>query len=109
MQVSIQGSRERSDADAKIAQFRSQSDMQRETLRQTSEDQRQREREQGQMARSGIQQESEDRRKAAELTSREHINTQDNQTALAIAEAETLSKDHIAVETGTGINPNPSN
>ncbi|WP_455363585.1 hypothetical protein [[Eubacterium] cellulosolvens] len=47
----------------------------------------------------------DDQRTAAELASREKINTDDNLTALAIAEAEIESGEKVAVETGTGINP----
>ena len=47
----------------------------------------------------------DDRRTAAQLQSREKINTDDNLTALAIAEAEIESGEKVAVKTGTGINP----
>jgi hypothetical protein len=47
----------------------------------------------------------DDRRTAAQLSSREQINKEDNLTALAIAEAEIESGEKVAVETGTGINP----
>lgn len=109
IQASMQGSQQRTQAEAQIAQFRSRSDMEREQMRQTAENERLRQREQGQMARTGVQQQAENARKAQELQTRERINTQDNQTALTIAEAETLSQEHVDVETGTGINPNPSN
>lgn len=109
MQASAQGSRERAQSEAQLVQFETQADLQREQTRQTAEDQRSKLREQGQMARTGIQEEAENRRKQADLTTRERINTQDNQTALTIAEAETLSQENVTVETGTGINPNPSN
>jgi hypothetical protein len=46
-----------------------------------------------------------DQRTAAELSSREQINKEDNLTALAIAEAEIESGEKVSVETGTGINP----
>lgn len=49
----------------------------------------------------------EDRRAQMEVDSRERINTQDNMTALTIAQAETTSKERVAVSKGTGINPNP--
>ena len=47
----------------------------------------------------------DDQRTAAELSSREQINKEDNLTALAIAEAEIESGEKVSVETGTGINP----
>lgn len=54
-----------------------------------------------------FRQRSEDQRKAAELVSREAINESDNQTAMNLAAAEIASGEHVAVSTGTGINPNP--
>ena len=41
----------------------------------------------------------------AELTSREAINTQDNDTALRISSAEILAGGRSNLSTGTGINP----
>jgi len=57
--------------------------------------------------REASQQENENARNTAELAARERMNTADNVTALTIAEAETLADTKAAVETGTGINPNP--
>lgn len=54
-----------------------------------------------------MQQEAEDRRKAAELTTREKMNTQDNITAMELAKLEVATGEKFAVSTGTGINPNP--
>lgn len=50
---------------------------------------------------------NENVRKAAELEAKERMNTADNTTALTIAEAETLSNNKAAVETGSGLNPSP--
>ncbi len=47
----------------------------------------------------------DDNRTAANIASQEKINTEDNLTALAIAEAEIESGENVSVETGTGINP----
>jgi hypothetical protein len=52
-----------------------------------------------------VTEQSESERKAAEIESREKINTQDNLTALSIAEAEIESGERVAVEKGTSINP----
>lgn len=52
-------------------------------------------------------QQSEDARKAAELQARMAMNTQDNATAMQLAQAEIASGERVAVSTGTGINPNP--
>jgi len=49
----------------------------------------------------------EDARKAAELEAKITINTQDNATAMQLAAAEIASNDRLALENGTGINPNP--
>ena len=35
------------------------------------------------------------------------MNTQDNATAMQLAAAEIATGERVAVETGTGINPNP--
>ena len=52
-------------------------------------------------------QRAEDARKAAELQTRLTMNTEDNETAMRLAEAEIATGERIAVSTGTGINPNP--
>jgi len=48
---------------------------------------------------------AEDRRAQAEMAARQQMNTQDNQTAMQIANLEAVSGEDIAVSTGTGINP----
>jgi hypothetical protein len=50
-------------------------------------------------------QEGEDRRSAAEIAARAASNTQDNATALQIAEMDMLTGHRSSVSTGTGINP----
>ena len=52
-------------------------------------------------------QQAEDQRTLAELQARIQMNTDDNRTAMLLAQAEIASGEHIAVSTGTGINPNP--
>jgi chaperonin GroES len=52
-------------------------------------------------------QDREDARKAAELQAKVAMNTQDNATAMQLAAAEIATGERVAVETGTGINPNP--
>ena len=54
---------------------------------------------------SAARQAAEDRRAQAELASRQQMNTEDNQTAMEIANLEATSGERIAVSTGTGINP----
>jgi hypothetical protein len=73
-----------------------EADFAREQMRVEAEAQREAER-----------QASEDQRTAAEITSRERINTQDNDTAMRISSAEILTGDRSNLSTGTGINPNP--
>lgn len=52
-------------------------------------------------------QQAEDARTQAELQARMAMNTQDNTTAMQLAQAEIASGERVAVSTGTGINPNP--
>jgi hypothetical protein len=54
-----------------------------------------------------IKQQAEDQRLAAELETRERINTADNDTAKLLAAAEMATGEKVAVSTGSGINPNP--
>jgi hypothetical protein len=54
-----------------------------------------------------IKQAGEDQRLAAELTTRERMNTADNDTAKLLAAAEMATGEKVAVSTGAGINPNP--
>jgi len=62
---------------------------------------------QAEMQRELMRQQAENERKAAELQSREAMNTSDNETAKLPAAAELETGEDIAVSTGTGINPNP--
>ena len=50
---------------------------------------------------------AENERAAADLASRERMNTADNDTAKLLAAAEMATGEKVAVSTGTGINPNP--
>lgn len=52
-------------------------------------------------------QDREDARKAADLQAKITMNTQDNTTAMELAAAEIASGERVAVQNGTGINPNP--
>lgn len=54
-----------------------------------------------------LRQASEDARKAAELATRELVNTQDNETAKLLASWEMAFGEKTALSTGTGVNPNP--
>jgi hypothetical protein len=94
-------------ADAQRDAQRSQADVQRDAMKQAAEDKRAAMTQQQLTMREGVKQEHEDARQDSDLAARERMNTADNVTALTIAEAETLSDNKAAVETGTGINPNP--
>jgi hypothetical protein len=54
-----------------------------------------------------IKQQAENERTAAELETRERMNTADNDTAKLLAAAEMATGEKVAYSTGTGINPNP--
>lgn len=54
-----------------------------------------------------LQQRAEDARKAAELATRELMNTADNETAKQLAAWEMAFSEKTALTTGTGLNPNP--
>ncbi len=62
---------------------------------------------QARMASDQQRQEAETQRKTAELQVRQAMNTQDNLTALELAQLEVETGERIAVSTGTGINPQP--
>ena len=59
------------------------------------------------MASDQQRQEAETQRKMAELQVRQAMNTQDNLTAMELAQLEVETGERIAVSTGTGINPQP--
>jgi chaperonin GroES len=62
---------------------------------------------QARMAADQQRQEAETQRKMAELQVRQAMNTQDNLTAMELAQLEVETGERIAVSTGTGINPQP--
>jgi hypothetical protein len=86
---------------------KAQSDAQRDAQKAAADTQRQEKMQQQLTMRQASQDQSEMQRTQLEQASRERMNTADNVTALTIAEAETLNDNKTAVETGTGINPNP--
>lgn len=86
---------------------KSQSEIQRDALKAAADEKQQQAMQQQLTVRAASQDQSEMQRTQVEQASRERMNTADNVTALTIAEAETLSDNKAAVETGTGINPNP--
>jgi hypothetical protein len=94
-------------ADAQRDAKKTQGDMQRDAMKAQADMRKQEKMQQQLTMRQASQDESEMQRSQMEQASRERMNTADNVTALTIAEAETLSDNKAAVETGTGINPNP--
>lgn len=62
---------------------------------------------QARIAIAAQQQQAEDARQREDLDVRLRMNTDDNATAMQIAAAEIASGEHVALKTGTGINPNP--
>jgi hypothetical protein len=120
---------QKAELQAKTAEKKMAADAQKTTMQLEADAQREREREASEMRKQAQQQQAKERqdsfnqqqltmreaseqsaenvRKGAEIESRERMNTADNATALAIAEAETLSSEKVDVETGTGINPTP--
>jgi len=92
---------------AALAQ-RAQADQQRLALQQQTEAQKAADRQQERaerMRQEEVRQMAENERTAAEIASRERMNTADNDTAMRLAAAEIMSGEKIAVSTGTGINP----
>ena len=67
----------------------------------------QRENEQLKAQMEQMRQEREDARTRAEIQARMAMNTEDNNTARDLAMVEAATGERIAVENGTGINPNP--
>lgn len=94
-------------ATAQETEKKRQFDMAKDQQRQQANAQHDQVTQQGLAMREAHAEQSENVRKAAELEARERMNTADNVTALTIVEAETLSNNKSAVETGTGLNPTP--
>ena len=59
------------------------------------------------LEREALRQRSEDQRTQYETQARVSMNTADNDTAMRLAAAEIATGERIALTTGTGINPNP--
>ena len=55
--------------------------------------------------REQMRQDAEDQRTAIDVKARMAMNTADNETAMRLAAAEIATGEHVAVSTGTGINP----
>jgi hypothetical protein len=57
------------------------------------------------LAREQIRQQGDDQRTAADLATRERMNSADNQTAMNLAQLEIATGEKFSVSTGTGVNP----
>ena len=100
------------DAQFRQAQLQMQAQMQQAKMAMEAQQQQaqmfaQQQAMQAEQAREAARIEAENARKQAELAVREKMNTQDNLTAMQLAELELASGEKFAVSTGTGINPQP--
>ena len=86
-----------------LEQAKLQQDSQIEQAKLASKENENREKLQAQEMREA----AENERAAAEISSRERMNSADNETAMLLAAAELATGEKVAVSTGTGINPNP--
>lgn len=89
------------DPNVAVAQIRSSDAARKAQADQAKEAQIQ----QAETQRTQLAQDQENQRKAAELASKERINTQDNATAMTIAHAELSSGERVGLKDGHGINP----
>ena len=94
-------------AQTQISTQMEQAKMQSESQMRMAQLQFQMQQLQAEMEREQMRQMGEDQRKQAELAVREKMNTQDNLTAMQLAELEAVTGEKFAVSTGTGINPQP--
>lgn len=115
----LQAQQQKDSQDAQLRQQESQQDAQTEQQRLQLEAQKLQQQQvddqaDGQMAAAKLQadvqiaeqdRQAEDQRTAFEVEARRSMNQEDNQTAMALAQAEIESGERFAVSTGTGINP----
>jgi hypothetical protein len=103
-EIQKQALAQRSQTDAERLKIEQQKLMQKQAADQMGMQEKERAR-QLELERERIRQMSEDQRTAAELQIRERMNAADNQTAMDLAQLELLSGEKFSVSTGTGINP----
>ena len=106
MQMQAQRDQQRSAIDAQKLQLTAQ-DAQQKAQMDAAKLQLDAQQMQARMAADQQRQEAETQRKMAELQVRQAMNTQDNLTAMELAQLEVETGERIAVSTGTGINPQP--
>ncbi len=106
MQAQAQRDQQRAAIDAQKLQLTAQ-DAQQQAQLDAAKLQLDAQQMQQRMAADQQRQEGETQRKMAELQVRQAMNTQDNLTAMELAQLEVETGERIAVSTGTGINPQP--
>ena len=106
MQMQTQRDQQRAAIDAQKLQLTAQ-DAQQKAQLDAAKLQLDAQQMQQRMAADQQRQEGETQRKMAELQVRQAMNTQDNLTAMELAQLEVETGERIAVSTGTGINPQP--
>jgi chaperonin GroES len=106
MQAQAQRDQQRAAMDAQKLQLTAQ-DAQQKAQMDAAKLQLDAQQMQARMASDQQRQEAETQRKMAELQVRQAMNTQDNLTAMELAQLEVETGERIAVSTGTGINPQP--
>lgn len=86
-------------------QGKARSAMQTAAMKEQGAERRDARKQEAENRRVQIKEVAENERTAAEIESREEMNTQDNTTAMTIASAEIESGERVEVSTGKGINP----
>lgn len=94
-------------AAVKTTEMRIQGDMQKTNLIQDRTDQRERMKVDAKTQSDAMKEQGDTQRNTESLASKEQLNKEDNLTALTIAGSEIEAGNKSALETGTGINPNP--
>jgi chaperonin GroES len=106
MQMQTQRDQQRAAIDAQKLQLTAQ-DAQQKAQMDAAKLQLDAQQMQARMAADQQREDAETQRKMAELQVRQAMNTQDNLTAMELAQLEVETGERIAVSTGTGINPQP--
>jgi chaperonin GroES len=106
IQAQTQRDQQRAQLDAQKLQLTAQ-DSQQKAQFDSAKLQLDAQQEQARLAAEQAREDAETQRKFAELQVRQAMNTQDNLTAMELAQLEVETGERIAVSTGTGINPQP--
>ena len=106
MQMQAQRDQQRAQIDAQRLQLTAQDNQQKAQM-DSAKLQLDAQQAQERLAAEQAREDAETERKFAELQVRQAMNTQDNLTAMELAQLEVETGERIAVSTGTGINPQP--